>query len=385
MSNIKSESQILQECETFFKDRLTYHGISYEGLCSFLKKTEGIVTGSFIISCLLGKKFYHDIDIFISREVKGENLCKTFEGVMLDKEYYKGVEFNKTPVSVSNKDKMTLSYHRSADLQNVKIDICTTDKYNNAKDYIEAHTNFDFLRSYFDGDNFVFNFDIITFYYNPTGRLEFIENTYFDIVYDPWGLDTCIPNVRTEKASRTMPDGSTHEYNISIDEYTDDQYDLGTLSQSLKLLYDLNVDANYVGLKDCKYTSLFKIPNDMMSCISKVLSNRYNTHNINFDEDKASKYLQYDRKVASSVEVIHPDIDKDRNIKELIINIYEKIRKMYQNSDKGKEDNAKKYTMYRLYKTLMRCVKYESYGVHILNVDDYFKTYELDLFDQNYI
>lgn len=369
MSDIKSESQILSDCENFFKDKLQYHGISYDGLCQFLKKTDGIVTGSFIISCLLGRDFYKDIDIFITRNVEGENLCKTFECAMLDKEYYKSVEFEKTPVCVSNKDKMTLSYHRSAYLENVKLDICTVDKHHSARDYIEAHTNFDFLRSYFDGDKFYFNFDIITFYYNPTGRLDFIENTYFDAVYDPWGFDSCIPNVKTETVTRTMRDGSTHEFKVGIDEYTDDQYDLGTLTHALRYLYDLNINLKYYRLDNCKYMSLFKIPDEMMSCISKVLNNRYN---MNFDEDKKNKYLQYDRTVATSVEVIHPDVDKDRNIKELLIYIYEKVKDMYDKANEGKEDN-KKYTMYRLYKTLMRCVKYESYGVHIVNIEDYFK------------
>lgn len=181
---------LLYRCYASLRTKLREYHISYDALLKYLKEKDAVISGYFVIACLLDSDEYGDLDIFHPRrhEELKENECATFNRVF-EREYVIGT-YEK---NIAGLPKKTISemvhYVRKLQVTPTKtLDLVETPC--DARLFITKHSNFDFLVAWFDADGFHFPFDLSQWVFGGCkARLLKVGNLEFESYYDPWGFE----------------------------------------------------------------------------------------------------------------------------------------------------------------------------------------------------
>ena len=361
--------QILYDrCELHFKEELKRHEINYEELKNVLVELDAVISGSFIIACLLNTHNYGDIDIFHGRyatfldennEKHQANIRRTFEKVT---KYDRDEDVLCCPLSMYDKES-ELKYLRKIYLKSIRLEIVKVGENKSEKNgkedvvtFIMENNNIDVLKcyydpnhkEYFDTHGFYFPFDIVDFMCNPTCKILNMHCHKFDEIYDPWGRD------QFEGKNVNYNDGSV-EKAVEI----------------TKKCNMLRVPRQYK-----KYQQIYSIM-DCDAIIGKLGGREMKEDDYIFGvygmKDNNLKLVTLIT-LQNILSIVRKNLD-DNVMEDEINRNYAKVRSTYKGNLKyiNKDNEMEMYTDYQIYKMLYRCLKYISYGLHISNFYQYFK------------
>jgi hypothetical protein len=174
--------------------------INYDRMCHYLKNNNAIISGSFVISCLMDDEQYGDLDIYIkvrpdyNNMVRSTNELTIFNKVFED-DYIPGTYIKRPCIFPTTlKNEMTIEYYRKLSMHDTSIDLVTTPI--DPKTFIDKQSNFNFLKGWFDGDSFKFPFKPHKWIEKQSGKILNIGSMQFETYYTPdgrWSWENGIP------------------------------------------------------------------------------------------------------------------------------------------------------------------------------------------------
>jgi hypothetical protein len=187
---------ILLRAHQWMRDQCIKMHINLENLNDFLKETQGVIYGSFVLSCLLNTTNFNDIDICV-KQIKNNDIRAAFSKILVEPSCVEKEEFTPRYICVSCGpelgDTEGFQYHVMLHTTFVSIDILQT------KDPILQHLNlgtFSLSSLYYDGVDFCFppDFNLLDFVQDPKFKIHsFVGSINFETIYDPWSYP-CDPN-----------------------------------------------------------------------------------------------------------------------------------------------------------------------------------------------
>jgi hypothetical protein len=306
------------------EQELLKNGIVRENLDTFLKQVDGIISGSFILSCLMNDTNYNDIDIFHKKDNRelGCNVVYLFESVV----NFELGNVHKTPVcsDISQNDQ-NITYYRKTNLITCSVELIGVGE--SPAKFVLENTDLTCLKCYYDGE-FHFMFDWFRFFITKRTNLLKVSSSYFEMIYDPWG----------------------DHINKDIDHH------VGTIASAMELIDKISYLVKQTGYKH-PYLKYFDLENWNHG---EVDPSKFNILQLTYESNEYGyngSWSQTDGLTARTANELTFEETQ-------LVNLYHSLKKNYLGED---------VSYYRIYKSLYRCLKYMSRGVIISNFHQFYR------------